>query len=284
MDIEEYLENMRRNSIRLHIDKKEEYICGGTRFGGMPDVPADFVWPTFETNSYNDDEVKPRPLSFIAQFNCGDISAFDTEGLLPDKGVLSFFYEMDSQLWGFDPKDKGCARVYWFEDVSLLSSASFPSDLDEYYRFPMLQIRTSEEKSVPSFADFYLDKNRVSDNYDDYDLYENVCKDCGYAIPENSSKLLGWPDIIQNNMTQECELVCKGYYLGNGWEDIPKEDIQAAEKTSLEEWRLLFQLDTVNHENFELMFGDCGRAYFYIRKEDLLAKKFHKIWFILQCY
>ena len=34
---------------------------------------------------------------------------------------------------------------------------------------------------------------------------------------------------------------------------------------------LLFQLDTVEQGNFELMFGDCGHIYFYITKEDLAA-------------
>ena len=38
-------------------------------------------------------------------------------------GLLSFFYETDTQCWGYDPKDQGCARVYWFEDLSALSAA-----------------------------------------------------------------------------------------------------------------------------------------------------------------
>lgn len=44
---------------------------------------------------------------------------------------------------------------------------------------------------------------------------------------------------------------------------------------------LLFQLDTVEQGNFELMFGDCGHIYFYITKEDLAARRFDRIWLIL---
>lgn len=50
-----------------------------------------------------------RPLAFLAQFNCAEIALLDRESLLPGTGLLSFFYELDSQCWGFDPKDKGCA-------------------------------------------------------------------------------------------------------------------------------------------------------------------------------
>ena len=51
MSIKEKLESMRRNSIVLKIAKKEKYIKCATRFGGQPDVPSDFVWPTFEGES-----------------------------------------------------------------------------------------------------------------------------------------------------------------------------------------------------------------------------------------
>lgn len=39
------------------------------------------------------------------------------------------------------------------------------------------------------------------------------------------------------------------------------------------------QLSTVTKGGFELMFGDCGMLYFYIRKDDLAARKFDKIHF-----
>ena len=50
----------RQNSIELKIAGKEKYKQGATRFGGQPDVPPDFVWPTYEGESY-DHVVKDRP-------------------------------------------------------------------------------------------------------------------------------------------------------------------------------------------------------------------------------
>ena len=68
------------------------------------------------------------------------------------------------------------------------------------------------------------------------------------------------------------------------WNRIPKDIRQQAEETARDRWMLLFQLDTVEQGDFELMFGDCGHIYFYITKEDLAARRFDRIWLILQCY
>lgn len=280
MNIQEELKRRSRNSIRLHIQGDVDKKCGGTHFGGVPDVPADFIWPMFETDTYEDPDVKLRPLSFLAQINCAEVAPFDQEHLLPSKGVLSFFYEVGSQRWGYDPKDAGCARVFWFEDVQALRPADVPDTLEPDYRFPGIGITASPELSYPGWEDFSPEFGLT---YMQSDLFFAEKEAMGIEEPGNCSKLLGWPDTIQGNMTVECELTARGYYLGNGWKGIPEQDIQEAKQNSSDDWRLLFQLDTVTHDGFELMFGDCGRIYFFIRKEDVQARRFDRIWLILQC-
>lgn len=85
-------------------------------------------------------------------------------------------------------------------------------------------------------------------------------------------------------MTSECELIARGYTSDEVWNggSFPKEELEKIE-TAADKWTLLFQLDTVEHEGFSLMFGNYGRIYFYIRKDDLRAKRFDRIWLILQC-
>ena len=282
MDMKEKLELLAQNSIELKIEGKETYKLGATRFGGKPDVPADFVWPTYEGEGY-DHVVKERPLTFLAQFNCAELAKFDKEHLLPDHGLLSFFYETDTQCWGYDPKDKGCARVYWFEDISALSSADFPADMEEDFKFPMVKIKMDSKITYPSWQDF----SEVFPEEKDYDAFDEVwaerMEDDSKEM-ENNSQLLGCPFVIQNSMFSECDLVTQGYYLGNGWIKIPKEIRQRAEDSAHDRWVLLFQLDTVECDDFELMFGDDGLIYFYITKEDLAARRFDRIWLILQCY
>ena len=267
MSIKEKLESLGRNSIQLKIARKETYKLGATRFGGKPDVPPDFVWPTYEGESY-DHVVGNRPLTFLAQFNCAELAQLDKEHLLPDHGLLSFFYETDTQCWGFDPKDKGCARVYWFEDLSALSAANFPAEMGEDFKFPMVKIKLDAKTSYPSWQDF----SEMFPDEEDDDAFNKAWEELtGEDVedPDDRSQLLGWPDVIQNSMC---------------WLNIPKEVRQRAEETARDRWMLLFQLDIVELGDFELMFGDCGHIYFYITKEDLAARRFDRIWLILQCY
>lgn len=253
---------------------------GASKFGGRPDVPADFIWPVFETDTREDDQVKERPLAFLAQFDCAQLAPLDPEGLLPKEGVLSFFYELESQRWGYDPKDAGCARVFWFEGP--LAPAEFPAELEEDFRLPELAAQLSGATDAPDFQDA-CPALEYPWTANDYRIFDQARRELGMDYPANRSQLLGWPDIIQNNMTLQCELISRGYYLGGSWEKIPLEERSALRTPSVRDWQLLFQLDTVENGDFELMFGDCGRIYFYIRREDLAQRRFDRVWLIQQC-
>ena len=260
MSIKEKLESLGRNSIQLKIARKETYKLGATRFGGKPDVPPDFVWPTYEGESY-DHVVKDRPLTFLAQFNCAELAQFDKEHLLPDHGLLSFFYETDTQCWGYDPKNQGCARVYWFEDMSALSAADFPADMGEDFKFPMVKIKLDAKTSYPSWQDF---SEMFPDEKDD-DAFNDALDELTGEDPENPddrSQLLGWPDVIQNSMFDECDLVTQGYYLGNGWLSTTMSTSPSVSVRVLREWdsrwarftvRLVGYLDALTGRLFALL-------------------------------
>lgn len=283
MDWNNVLPTLSRGRIDARFVPKAEVLpVGASRFGGRPDVPAGFAWPYFETDACDDETVKPRPLAFLAQFDCGQLSHLDPEGLLPRTGLLSFFYELDSMRWGFDPKDAGCVRVYWFEGGDL-APAEFPQDLPPESRLPQLAAELSAGQDAPDFHDACL-ALEYPWTTNDYRAFDQARREGGFPYPDNRSQLLGWPDIIQSNMTLQCELVSRGYYLGGTWDGVPLEERDALRCPSVRDWQLLFQLDTVASGDFELMFGDCGRIYFYIRREDLQARRFDRVWLILQCF
>ena len=48
------------------------------------------------------------------------------------------------------------------------------------------------------------------------------------------------------------------------------------------DWRLLLQVDT-DEEGPGWMWGDVGRIYFWIKKQDLAALRFDDVWLIFQC-
>ena len=273
------LKQVARQEIKITFGQTDEPLpVGRSRIGGRPDVPSDFVWPTYEGSSY-DVELKCRPLSFLAQINLRDVAEWDEEHLLPTEGILSFFYELETMQWGFDPKDEGSARVFWFPDSETLSPADFPDDMEQDFILPELPINCTPQVSLP---DYWCMKLPDEVTWDDYYA---CCATCDYTEAEDVTKLLGHPNVIQNPMEEKCERVTRGYRCGNpeDYQKVPeaeKEDISA--KAS--EWRLLFQMGTVETDGYELMFGDAGYIYFWIRREDLLNRRFDRIWLILQCY
>lgn len=92
--------------------------------------------------------------------------------------------------------------------------------------------------------------------------------------------MLGWPDEIQGPMELECQLVSRGLYCGDpsGYRDPRAEELSAGAT----EWRLLLQLDS--DDRAEMMWGDGGRLYFWMREQDLVDRRFESAWAVLQCF
>lgn len=297
------LKAIAKNEIKTTLVKPDAPlgVCA-SRIGGKPAVPPDFVWPeyTFKFSEYvgkapnRSDEPVTLPLSFLAQINLKDVAALDEENLLPKTGVLSFFYELNTMQWGFDPKDAGSSRVFYFPDESALSIAEYPEELEEDCRFPEYAIEFNKHVSLPGFyqydefVDFECDDDEDDEDEDDEENAFNDCRvELGYEEDEleeeDKTKLLGYPDVIQNSMEEECEYATRGYRTGGGYPDLAEEEQAEIEKAA-KDWTLLFQMGTIDKEDFDLMFCDCGYIYFWIKKEDLRNCNFDKTWLILQCY
>lgn len=283
MDINrEYIESFARqytkNAVFLKLtDKKAEPLQ--TKIGGKPDLPPDFEWSYYEGEDFNG-VIENRPLSFIAQINCAEIKPYDKDDLLPDTGMLYFFYELGTMTWGYSPEDKGSARVFYYDgDLSLLKQTDFPETLNKDYIIPEKTPEFVSVSDVPDSGEVYefYDADFQDDDYDIYqELREREFSD------DVRIKLLGYADMLQDIMQYECEYVSRGYDYGNGIPDTSEEE-KADIKKKAEDWILLFQLDTIETDDYELMFGDCGRIYFYIRKKDLAERNFDNVQLILQC-
>ncbi len=281
-DIEKIFETLKKNTIEVVFGDIGSAVLakGVSKFGGKPDLPANFQWKYYTTETYSDETKKPRPLAFLLQLNCEEISPYDSEKLLPDKGMLYFFYELESQKWGFDPNDKGCAHVFYYEGaVDSLVSSELPQSLPDNFVMPEIPLTFKNRDDVPDWSE-YAEHNETDENYEEYgQAREKLIGDGEYI-----TKFLGYADIIQSEMLLECEMTCGlNKYTGNGFLEMTDDEKKLLTKNALE-WTLLFQLDTVAKGDFELMFGDCGRIYFYIRKNELRDRNFENVWLILQCY
>lgn len=250
-----------------------------SKFGGNPTVPSGFEWPRFSAKNY-DDEVANRPLSFLCQIDLSDVAALDKDNLLPKRGLLLFFYELESMAWGFDPTDLGCSRVYFFENTASLVSAPFPDDMADEYKIKEYDLKFSAADSYPNYEELEYHA-KVDVDWEDYD---NVLEKRGYAGDFERHKLLGYANIIQSEMLTECERTTRGLYCGNpeSYASTPSDVKDDVEKKAAE-WILLFQMASIEDDDFELMFGDVGNIYFYIKKQDLKDQNFDKAWLVLQC-
>lgn len=279
MDYQKLFQEIKRTAVIIdYSPAKIELPAGKSKIGGKPHLPESFAWPYYEGEDY-EGVLKNRPLSFLAQFNLEEIAEYDQDNRLPHKGMLYFFYDLCTMRWGFDPKDKGCARVFYVEDPSALQAVDFPEELETDFVLPEFEVAFTARMDLPDYeeiAEFMPDL--------EWDSYDEEKVLFGYEGDEDEevSKLLGYADLIQGDMLLECEEVCNGIYCGN----IPDLTEEQREKmlADSKEWELLFQMSTVGNEDYELMFGDCGSIYFYIKKQDLQKKNFDNVWLVLQCF
>ena len=283
--IAEMLTSLKKNEITISTEfNNNSEIIDKSKIGGKPYLPKDFIWPYYQE----------LPLSFLAQINLEEVNSFDKDKLLPSTGMLYFFYELETEEWGYHPESKDCAKVFYFEDSSNFELIDFPKNMEDDYKIPEFKINFKSNISLPSYEDFdilneeekILEKYRMSGNLKDFknnlfDEYSNFYNEHIESL-ESYTKLLGYPDVIQNSMEEECEAVTRGFDMG-GIESYPKQ-YQKEIRSASKDWILLFQMDTIESDDYELMFGDSGHIYFWIKKEGLANKNFENIWLILQCY
>ena len=286
MDFSKLLKPMQKSSIIINYDIEFNGECqiGSSKIGGKPDLPLDFKWFYFRGKSY-DDIIDNRPLSFLAQINCEEAYEYDKGKLLPSKGMFYFFYELRTMTWGGDPNDKGSAKVYYYPgSVSELCRTEFPSDLPEEFRLFEMQIDFSSGRELPDFDEFMELHDKCK--YKQIDKYDAAKIKMGFDSEEEEqgkiNKLFGYANLIQGGMLLGCEKITNGIYTGEP-NKIPKNELRQYKETCTK-WQLLFQLDSIQTKNYEMLWGDIGQIYYYINIEDLNKLDFDNCWLMLQCY
>jgi len=274
-DLGPMIMSLAKNEIIMEVDDTAESLApNSSKLGGKPYLPKDFVWPHFC------DEGDENPLSFLCQINLAEVKQYDRDNLLPQKGLLYFFYDCEAFRWGFDPEDKGSARVFYYEDTEGFAPVAWPAAIDEDYIVPEMAVRFENRASYPMYEELEIHSD-VDCEREDYDA---ALEKLGVDLDAQEHKLLGYANIIQNEMLTECERVSRGLYCGNpeSYQNTP-EDEETAIGQGAKDWTLLLQLSTLEKDGWELMWGDCGMLYFYIKKQDLAQRRFENVMFSLQC-
>lgn len=281
------LEISKRNAILINYsedENKEKLPKGTSKIGGKPDLPKDFQWFYYKGENYKK-IVENRPLSFLMQINCEEVHKYDKESLLPKKGMLYFFYELFTMTWGFSPQDRGSAKVFYYDgEIEELVPADFPEDMEEDCIIPESKINFESMNDYPiDFLDYY-DPDDSDEEMDRKEKeFEKELEELGYKA--DTTKLLGHPELIQEEYWEECEGVArKNIYYGSAPIKYGSDEVKKSIKENAKDWILLMQMNELEIGDYGLYFGDSGKIYFNIRKEDLKNKNFDNIWLILQCY
>jgi uncharacterized protein YwqG len=259
------LDFLAKGSIRLHTKLAGEYdiSIGESRIGGVPDVPPDFRWP----------ERHEVPQSFIAQLSLEEVHPYDTHGVLPERGMLWFFYDAKQESYGADPLDRGGWQVMFNEDYSGLQRIAAPARLPADSQFKACTVSFANEVTLSQSPK--LDVPDFDWTDDEVQKYETLLSTFPTAEDHGAvhHQLLGYPQTIQDDMRLECQLA------SHGVTDI--NDPRAKELSKgANEWQLLLQIDS--DEEIGMRWGDAGMIYYWLRAADLKKNDFDDAWLVLQ--
>lgn len=278
--IEPYKKSM-LNEIRPSIRLKTTGIpckeMGKTKLGGCPDLSKKISWATSKyDNNY---------LSFLGQINLKEVQQFDEQELLPKKGMLYFFFNLDS---GDDGK------VIFSVEETELEKAVPPEEFKEQKKWFLERLFTGKSKKrILKESQIEIHKEYNFPSWDSLRL-ERIQKITGTDIkPINAFKEGIYEDSYEQG---ETETTSNHHLTGNykgiqnefhelNFIDSEIEDFKNLTILEIEKalkWKLLFQFDS--DDNLEISWGDWGRIYFFIHEDDLKNQNFENIKISTDCY
>jgi uncharacterized protein YwqG len=264
-------------SIRLKTTGENSNKIGRTKLGGHPDLPQNITWPK---SNYDG-----RYLSFLGQINCEELNEYDLEKVLPHKGILYFFFNLDS---GDDGK------VIFSEDFNNLETAVPPEELQIQMKSLLQRLfsaksrkRIFKESQVEIYNEYFIP------SWDSLQL-EKIQKIKTAEIEPIDAFLEGFADEMYEE--GETETTPNHHLFGNyngiqnefhqlNFINIQSADVNELKLSDIEDalkWKLLFQFDS--DENIEMVWGDLGRIYFFIHEADLENKLFENVKISADCY
>jgi uncharacterized protein YwqG/predicted DNA-binding WGR domain protein len=275
------LESLQRISIRITTAPKKKTPVGMSKLGGQPDLPAGVSWPVAKLK-LSGIEIS---LPFIAQFNLAELHPYDGEGLLPDSGMLYFFYNREP--YGPSGKDfltpENWSVVYHTGDGNY-APATAPIPIPPHMDYGACAVAFHNEVTLPHVESYYIGvpgnktvkvelmTGEEEDEEEEWDAYAELLYEL--RANENIHQMLGYADGVQP------------YTLENSYQDVrdvffpgnrPFKSLSEEEQSEeIFQGRLLLQVSGETSNKME--FGQGGRLFFFIREQDLKARDFSKVW------
>ena len=248
---------------------------GSSKFGGLPDLPAGVQWPTYRKTPTS----KEFAIPLIAQIRLSDIAELEEEHDLPPSGWLWFFSDAmglyvshhESLDVYNDPRK---SRVLYFADEAAPTIRMQPPRvLPEDRPWKVRRLEFTREMTLPDAETTWIGMAESEDAFVRLEREEWM----EYATRRQQwsegfrHRLLGYSDDVQPWQLEG------GYnryrhYLFPG---EPDPQTKAEEQAAYRKGRLLFEIES--HD--DMSFGRWGCGAFFIRDEDLRARRFDRVWY-----
>jgi len=260
-----------RPSFHLRAVAEGESVAG--YLGGDPMLPADVAWPEWPDRG---------PLNFIAAIDCSQVPVQELDIPFPESGELLFFYYDglgDSSVAYTDPDSViNGTRVIYVPDGVDVDLRSAPEGLTPYPRLLLGgdMIATAPDNENAALIAAYGNPDDPAD-YVDYPttdpdgtgFWDDVTAFRRDHSPHH--RIGGYALPIQGSVEPEA-----AHVIHPGKEEEAKE----ARKELVAQLVLLAQIDSDTRSG--MGWGDSGRLYWIIPREDLAAKNFDKATFTWQ--
>ena len=249
----ELLKSFSRNAIQISFAENGNVplTAGCSKYGGRPDVDDGFQWPH---------DNKGRPLSLLLQIDCADLTPLDLEGLLPTSGHLFFFYELSKM--NRNGLKNNVRVIYNDKPSSQLHPLDYPVNLNKKYQLQERRLQFTQCTSIPEIEEL---GNLTNKPLSDKDKFEGELASCRlddefWNGVEYIGSMLGYAELIEEPIV-----------------DDPSDDVLLLQLDSSEYWP---EDDKTPHD---LLLGNGGIIYFYIKRDDLWVRRFDRITFARQC-
>ena len=289
-----------------------------SHFGHFPRVPEGFEWPCWDRSDHLRSQIEfletkigpgireqdPHlwknlwgarieehrdhiandpliPLTFLLQIDLEEIPVPSDLTGLPADGLLYFFWELIDQPTGSDPASVGGWAVQHYPRSPHLVVAEPPLGVSRNHgkeiRQAMLELpRTPLRFAVEWVLPWACDRELTLDGHGGREAYEELAELLReLSGPEH--RILGYANAIQSDPAEVAQLASHGIKGLDSGDTLSIETMDAGRQN----WRLLLQIDD-DEDGLGWAWGDVGRLYFMIPREDLARENFSRVWFDAQ--
>ena len=227
--------------------------------GGDPYLPEHVEWPSRDG----------KDLTFLASIDLEEVAATNAIPWLPGQGKLLFFYDIETLEWGLDLNDNDGWSVLHVDQPGADASAQVRTLPQYFVEF----VKTSSLPDMERFEELGIGLNDIERDR----IFDGCFEDFDDGLDH---QIGGYPRPVQGDgMELEVQLASNGVHRGDasGYQSEEVRKLAPGKK----DWRLLLQFGS--DDDLDVMWGDSGYLYFWVKEQDANRGDFSGVWLVLQC-